>query len=376
MDHCLKRLEKYIVPVSWVDKLEADTEDLSRLLTDPGRARVSAAVANLVDNSDVELLDYSKRLVGLLNERSDQFESSLVSLRAIAEKTGDKALLAKLLKAEKRFDELKESEAEARKVADREHAAAVAATQRAEAAEAASEHEQRRAHFLESVVNLDTSTILNLHHQVTIYAVDIAQQIENLLFDTAEQKTVPRETLLKAIEQMAFLNRKILAITRFAAQANFKLDSEKIDADLPRFIAEYIQNIARISGSARMRVESTNEHPGMRLRFNPIDISIVVDNLVSNARRAKASRINFQLSQLDKSGLAILVTDNGSGLARGASPDRLFEMGYTTTRGSGLGLYHVRQVLGQMGGSIELVERSKGGGAAFMIKLSGGKRAK
>ena len=69
MDHCLKRLEKYVVPVSWADKADSNTDDLSRLLTDPGRARVSAAVANLVDNEEVELLDYSKRLIDLLNER-------------------------------------------------------------------------------------------------------------------------------------------------------------------------------------------------------------------------------------------------------------------------------------------------------------------
>lgn len=61
MDNCLKRLEKYVVPVSWVDKADANTENLSRLLTDPGRARVSAAVAGLVDNDQIELLDYSKR---------------------------------------------------------------------------------------------------------------------------------------------------------------------------------------------------------------------------------------------------------------------------------------------------------------------------
>src|SRR5581483_6029730 len=135
MDHCLKRLEKYVVPVSWVDKGDSNTEDLSRLLTDPGRARVSAAVANLVDNDKVELLEYSKRLIDLINERSNDFESSLVSLRLIAEKTADKRLLEKLDVAEKRFEELKKSETEARQIADRERAVAEAATQRAEAAE-------------------------------------------------------------------------------------------------------------------------------------------------------------------------------------------------------------------------------------------------
>src|SRR6202034_115268 len=113
-----------------------------------------------------------------------------------------------------------------------------AASRRAEAAETEAaeakteaETERRRSHFLESIVAVDKATILNLHHQVTIYAVDIAQQIENLLSETADKKMVPRETMLKAIEQMAFLNRKVLAVTRFAARANFQLDSEKIESD-------------------------------------------------------------------------------------------------------------------------------------------------
>ena len=377
MDHCFKRLEKYVVPVSWADKTDAHSEDISQLLTDPGRARVSAAVANLVDNDDVELLDYSKRLVGLLNERSSEFESSLVSLRSIADKTRDKALLANITNAEKRFDELKRSEAEARKIADQERAAAEAANARAQAAEGAiaavrfeAETERRRAHFLQAVVNLDTATILNLHHQVTIYAVDIGQQIENFLADTAGQEMIPRAKVLGALEHMAFLNRKVLAVTRFASKANFKLDSEKIETDLPAFIADYIDNIAKASGSARVRIEVENTHPGLEMRFNPIDISIVVDNLVSNARRAKATLVNFTIFGSEREGLSMRVQDNGRGIASGVDRTRIFEMGYTSTGGSGLGLYHVRQVLGELGGSIELEPDPPGGGASFLVRIS------
>lgn len=383
MEHCLKRLERYVVPVSWVDKADADTEDLSRLLTDPGRARVSAAVASLVDNADIELLSYSKRLVGLLNERSNEFEASLVSLRTIATKTADSELLEKLGVAEKRFEELKRSEAEARRVADLERAATAKATERALVAEAAvqtarveAETERRRAHFLQTVVDLDVATILNLHHQVTIYSVDINQQIENLLAETEGKKTVPRETLLRSLEQMAFLNRKIQAVTRFAAKANFKLDSEKIETDIADFMEDYIENIARYSGGARMRVAVKNSHPGLEVKFNPIDISIVVDNLISNARRARASQITFEIAPLDKGGLMIRASDNGRGLAPAADRDRIFEMGYTTTHGSGLGLYHVRQVLGEMNGSIELEKDGCGRGAAFLIKIPVRRKAK
>lgn len=377
MEHCLKRLEKYVVPVSWKDEIDGDAgEDLSRLLTDPGRARVSASVANLVDNEHVELLEYSNRLIGLLNERSSEFESSLVSLRLIAEKAGDKALLGKIDRAEKRFDELKKSEADAIKVAERERQATAVALKRAVTAETRAEHERRRAHFLEAAVNLDTATILNLHHQVTIYAVDIAQQIENFLSETEGKEAVSRESVLKAMEQMAYLNRKVLAIAKLATQAKFKLDSEMIDGDLPGFIAEYIDNVAKNAGSARMRIVVKNDHPGYHLRFNPIDVSIVVDNLISNARKAKASRIDFELKLFDKAGFEMRASDNGEGLRRGVDKERIFEMGYTGTRGSGLGLYHVRQVLGEMGGSIELEDTELGSGTSFLVKVAGGKKVR
>lgn len=375
MKHCLQRLEKYVVPVSWVDPDDAHTGDLSRLLTDQGRARVTKAVASLVDNDEVELLDYSTRLVSIVNERSNEFETSLGGLRAIAEKTGNKPLIKKLTQAERRFGELRKSAAEAVKIADRERAASEAAIERAETAEAKAEIERRRSHFLEASVKVDSQTILNLHHQVTIYAVDVAQQIENFLDATTGQKAIPRETVLAAMEQIAFLNKKVLAVTRFASKANFQLDSEKVNGDITAFITEYIENIAQVTGSARMRIVVKNEHPGLKMRFNPIDISIVVDNLISNARRAKAARITFHLEAAEKGSLLMTAHDNGQGLSRGVDPKRIFDMGYTTTHGSGLGLYHVRQVLGEIGGTIEIAE-SEGRGTTFAVKIGIGKRGK
>ena len=171
------------------------------------------------------------------------------------------------------------------------------------------------------------------------------------------------------MEQMAFLNRKVLAVTKFASRAKFKLDSETIETDLPGFIADYIEQIARTTGSVRLQIDVANEHPGLKMRFKLIDASIIVDNLVSNAKRARASRIKFVLSTIDKRGLLIRVTDNGRGLAPGTNKTRIFEMGYTTTNGSGLGLYHVRQVLGEIGGSIELEETEGKKGMTFVITI-------
>ncbi|MCF5504240.1 hypothetical protein GIV76_16640, partial [Pseudomonas syringae] len=63
------------------------------------------------------------------------------------------------------------------------------------------------------------------------------------------------------------------------------------------------------------------------------------------------------------------VSDNGRGLSAGTNRSRIFEMGYTTTQGSGIGLYHVRQALGEMGGSIELDDQLEKG-LGFVIKIA------
>lgn len=371
MEHCLKRLERYVVPVSWADNADANADDLSRLLTDPGKARVADVVAKLIDNDDVELIRYSQRLIGILNERSERFESSLASLRAIAEKTGDRKFLDGIAGAERRFEELKRAEAEARRIADQERAAAHQAATRAKKAEDEAEIDRRRANFLEGAISLDVQKALNLHHQVTIYSVELNQQIENLIQDTKGKKSISREELVGALEQISMLNRRIQAATRFAMLANFELDSGMIKTDLPTFIQEYINKVSALSGRKRTRVEVVNEHPGLEARFNPMDIAIVVENLINNAKKAEAREISFKISGRDNKTLTIDVSDNGRGLTASADPGRLFEMGYTTSpTGSGLGLYHVRQVLGEMNGSIELDDEHEGRGLAFKIVIA------
>lgn len=371
MDHCLKRLERYVVPVSWADREDASTEDLSRLLTDPGKARVAAVVAKLVDNEDVELIRYSQRLIGILNERSERFEASLSSLRSIAEKTNDKKFLDSLANAEKRFEELKRAEAEARQVADQQRAATFHATERAEKAEAKAEIDRRRANFLEGAVSLDVQKVLNLHHQITIYSVELNQQIENLMQDTRRKKSISRNTLVSALEQISMLNRRIESATKFAMMANFELDSGMVLVDLPSFIEEYITKVSVLSGTRRIRVKVSNEHTGLETRFNPMDISIVVENLISNAKKAGAREIVFKIWGHASKAVSVDVVDNGRGLPNDTDPDRIFEMGYTTApTGSGLGLYHVRQVLGEMNGSIELDPDHEECGMAFKIVIA------
>lgn len=378
MEKCLKRLEKYVVPVTFADLEDKQSGDITRLLTPHGRARVTEVVARLVDDKQIELLEYSQRLIQLISERSEQFESSLMGMRTIAEKTQDRALFAKLEIAERRFKELRQAEERARQQADAERKAKEAAQSRAEKAEAAArakneelDEERKRNLFLASIATLDTETILNLHHQVTIYAVNIHQQIENLLVSLSEKKTAPVAEVVEAIEGIALLNSKILGVAKFATKANFRMKSERIRADLGEYLQQYIADVVRDHLSAPLRrVNVSSDERRLEMDFKPIDIAVVVDNLISNARKANATQVHFDISHPHAGSIHVSVTDNGDGFHKRITElSRVFEKGYTTTDGSGLGLYHVRQVLGEMKGTIE-AEAVKPKGARFLIRIS------
>jgi signal transduction histidine kinase len=377
-EHCLKRLEKYVVPVSWSDPGDAKSSDLSRLLTDPGRAKVAASVAALVDDDNVELLEYSHKLIGLLNERSQQFEPSLSSLRLIAEKTKDKSLFKSIEEAEQRFEELKKAEIEARRVADAERNAKEAALLRADAAELAVvsvqealQEEKKINLFLRSISTLDKDTIINMHHQITIYTVDMGLQLENFLTRIGSRETIPQGEVMSALEQVILLNKKISAISRFATKANFRLKSELIKSDIASYIVNYVEEIIHDFAPPGMKITVKNEHPGFERIFNPIDVAVIIDNFISNAKKARASFIEFSLTQPkgQKGFLRMEIVDNGQGLPTGIDAERLFEKGFTTTDGSGLGLYHVRQVLGEMGGSVRVGDNLEKG-ASFVVEVT------
>ena len=114
-------------------------------MTDDGRARVSKAIANIIGNKDIKLLYYSNRLVDLVDERSQSFETSIASLKTIAETTKDEQLLSNLAMAQKSYIEAKKHEQEAKEEAEKERQARLGAEQVAQEAKEAEKKGRMRA---------------------------------------------------------------------------------------------------------------------------------------------------------------------------------------------------------------------------------------
>jgi len=396
------RLERYVVGVNWPDSLDLDRDDSSGLRSDAGRARVISIVRALAGSKNIRLIDFDHDLVDVISERAAQFEETMAGLVAIAEKEGNSELLARVERSRARYEELKKAEEEARSAAERESQARIEAERRAGAAERRAEAAGELAARLEKQNRLlvgaqeqGNEQLLLFHHQAIIYASEVESLVrtslaklsiaEPMLEHFAKEAGAVngwvkdlRSSISDAVanlQSISLQNSRILAVTRFATQANFRLDADRVTADIVQFMGEYIEEIASTYDEADFVTFASNGL-SMQSTFRPIDVSIVVDNLISNAKKARASRIQFECRKVKSGqGVEVTVEDDGRGIdERSVDPARIFDKGYTgTSRGSGLGLYHARQVLEEMGGGLGLDPDREGRVARFIIRLPRGK---
>lgn len=390
-DKCIKRLENYVVGVNWADKLDSNVEDISRLTGDKAKARIIEIVSKIANVKNVELISFSKNLVSIINEKSEGFEESLLGLKLVANKSQNDDLLKQVERAEFRYNELKEAEQLARNRAEKEQKARQEAEARTlqvqkEKEKAQSDlklsekekskiedaytEEKKRNLFLTSITSINHDTIVNLHHQIGIYSANIHNLLANQLDKIKHDEKIEPDYLISLLEQLTFKNQQILSLSRFATKANFRLHSEKINANLVDFIKDYINQVCVYYSGDGLDIEVITSAKGLTREFKPIEISMLIDNLVNNAEKAGATKVLFEIEQGKNKQIEIKVTDDGRGLdEKIIEPERVFEKGFSTTSGSGLGLYHVSFILDQMNSSIS-INTQHVNGTQFIIRVT------
>ncbi|MBK5194395.1 MAG: HAMP domain-containing histidine kinase, partial [Flavobacteriaceae bacterium] len=142
-------------------------------------------------------------------------------------------------------------------------------------------------------------------------------------------------------------------------------------------IVNSVRNIKEAKGiSFQIDIEEQKPFYSDWHRFNT-----VLENLVSNAIKYHTKEVPGRYLKLTgtscKEELKLSISDNGIGIDP-EFHDKIFEMFYrlpSTTDGSGIGLYIVKETLEKMQGTIE-VQSEKGVGTTFIIILKNLKKSK
>ncbi|WP_085901656.1 sensor histidine kinase [Kiloniella majae] len=383
IQYCIRLLERYVVNVNWIDKLDTSRLDLAGMETDVARARIIKVVSGLTKSPDVEIVSYSPRFLKILDEKSSDFSLAMKALEHVAERTKDTDLIEQLGVAQRRHAELIEAqertkaearaEREARKVAEEkaeaeakakrqaeqqandERAGREHAEERAKAAEEKAADAEKKVSFFTALDTNDFQSLVNYLHHIGGYSDAITQQINLARIKISKGKFLETDRQI-FVDRVELSNNKIKSIVNFSTKANFTLDGDETTADLSLFIPQYIENICSVFTGDGIDMTVENDASAFELTFRPIELFIVIDNLVHNSKKAEAKKIKFKLSSPKKNTILIGIEDNGIGLhQKFDDPKEIFKKGVTTTNGSGLGLNHARELVAELGGHLSAV---------------------
>ena len=221
--------------------------------------------------------------------------------------------------------------------------------------------------FLQSIHPIEKSELIKLQHHIGLYAETIEDTILDFKMTLDESDNISKEEIISYLTDISLEAQKILAINKYATKANFLSKSQSINADIIQFISEYIQNIYNLNTSRDLSVSISNNSLSYICKFEPLIVTIIIDNLLNNSKKANAKNVNIVFRHDDN--LIIEYFDNGIGLDKSIiNPSDIFEIGITTTSGSGLGLHHIKESLQRMNKStIEVTKLDIG--IKFIIRL-------
>ncbi len=389
--YCLRRLERFTVDViKWGKTIDLNDLDISS--EGEIKSKIFEIIASLAKSKDVLDIQYDPNFINIYENISESSVKGLLqNFERIAEESGSDELAREARRARRQLRKLQKARDEAEAEAASAQARAEEATEKAKAAEeeaAKAEAEARESRrqtkeaeeeadrrktenlFLKSVISTDYEHVVSLHHHIAIAADTIQNNIKEINRRIKLNKPLTTEYVKAMLGKISYQATKIDSTARFATKANFVLSATEMTADLVGFIREYIENVCADivftrHGDPVEIICKTKNTISYDAAFRPIEITIIIDNLISNSRKAGATKIEFRMVDIQDGMLVLSVRDNGSGIDPKHAA-KLFDFGFTTTNGSGLGLYHIKTLMLQSGGTVTFNE-GYAKGAEFIL---------
>lgn len=387
----LRKLERYIVDgLSWDSTPEKWFEINKKVLSDKSKntdekytlpekeknVQVIKALQDIIRQGtnieDIVSLELDTSLVKILSEQEEAQRKEFINEFSIfAEKFEDKSL-RNSKKQVKNF--LEKASAELAKV-QKERNTAQAEVQKAREQLKKSEKSKTALRqenlFLKAQKNRDIDDIIDLHHQVITWGQIISKNCDTLISKTKKRGQLSQNELMDSMTRIRMQAHKILKVAKLATNANFRVKAVDIEANIIIFIHDYLNEISRTKLFKDINISFLpEEEPECKTRFTPIEITIFIDSLISNSKKAKATRFTMDVVlYTEPNFMHIIFDDNGSGLSNDIQDqDSIFTRGVTTTDGSGIGLNHAKKIIEQLGGTLALTQ-SNLGGFALLVRL-------
>lgn len=373
-EKALKRLEKYVVGIiRWGEPFEDAGKEYEALNPEDVKNKIINFIENLSNAKSVIQVEYDKDFLDIIEKRQEKSISKEISdLAKKALETSESPELHRgIEKIGKKFNELMDDRKEFEKEVEKKETEVKLKHEEVKKYKQELEDTTSQNLFLKSVASIDKKEIISLQHHINHGTVWISRYLDKL--KGAIEENASSKELYTYIQKISLENEKISTISKFVTKANFNLTAKAIHNDLINFINEYIENVYKEYehlkiNNQNLNIRIDNPHSLSYVsKFRPLEIIIVIDNLLSNSYKAGAKNVEIIWRKEKDSKIKMIYKDDGCGIPK-LNQDKVFEFGFTTTDGSGLGLYHIKQIINRMHGSIA-INRNVENGVEFVVEV-------
>lgn len=350
MDKVLRPLERYVTElIGW------GRSDLE--LTDSFANDVIKEFAGVQSNTEIIDIRYSPEILQLIKPKSlSESERTVKNLERLSNQIQNpeikKAIRAiqiasqHLVKDNENLAKRAQAEENARLFAEKEV-----------------ELRKNQVHFFEKNASRTVESLVENMHAVNIQADSVRKSIRSLLKAVNAKDFDKIQNIASTIWKS---NEKIVKYSEFSIskQTTFKLKNQV--ANIVLFIKEYIDDYLNQSLHIQVNYDKSNIKT-YEMSFDPVEIGLIIDNVISNAAKHKATMMNINIIESNNA-VELSFFNNGKPISADSNDVcSFFELGFTTQKnGSGVGLYHIKSIVEALNGDVQITEGLKEG---FELKV-------
>lgn len=202
-----------------------------------------------------------------------------------------------------------------------------------------------------------------LIHTIKINNAEISTGIDNLI-DLIQYDEIDSSGILRKLSNIRLYALKTLKMAEIAIRSDFDKEIDIRNINIVQYIKEYINIYDGTFESKKIKIKYDEQEIDFVRSISILNLSIVLDNLISNAIKWSAKNLYFKFS-IEKTHLRILISDDGTGLSNLFinSPESMFDLGSRDIppeeiSGSGIGLFYSRQLLNEMNAEITFLDNN------------------
>ncbi len=344
----LKPLEKYVGNIIHWGEEVVNSESLATTMDEYDN--LEAVLKKIKSRFKPELLlgaSYNEELTKVILEHTEKKKNTEIEeLKKIAREKEDEELLRQADKVERATEKLQREFAESRKQLQEE-------VNLHEKTQKELEVTQRQVGVLQSRGDVSVDNAIDAMHIMKTYADSMDSNIEEIMDMVREGEKI--EDLLPFLYEIRQTCSKILNTYNLVINTEYKADTGNKKMDIVKFTRTYVEK----HWNHKLQVDVLGDDE-MDIMFNPLEFSIIIDNIADNSRKANANKLQIIFENSEK-GNSIIWIDDGGGLKEEAKNQKVFEQGFTTTNGTGIGLYTVKKYASKMNGTVTVNEKNKNG---------------